>query len=84
MWNKWRNTVSQKYFTHILEEENKKEWKDGKTSSKKLSWSQNRPTSLILDGDGGGGYEADHSPPISAKDKNTQIYTSNSPYVFMM
>jgi hypothetical protein len=27
--------------------------------------------------------ESDHSPPISAEDKKTWVYTSTSPYVFM-
>jgi hypothetical protein len=30
------------------------------------------------------GYEADHSPPPSAKVKNTRNYTSTPPYVFMV
>jgi hypothetical protein len=30
------------------------------------------------------GREANHSPPTSAKVKKTWIYTSNSPYVFMV
>jgi hypothetical protein len=51
---------------------------------RKLSWSQNRLTSLILDDDGGGGdYEADYLLPVSAKVKNNWIYTSTPPYVFM-
>jgi hypothetical protein len=29
------------------------------------------------------GREADHSPPTSAEVKNTRIYTSTPPYVFM-
>jgi hypothetical protein len=29
------------------------------------------------------GHEADHSPPASAQVKNTWIYTSTPPYVFM-
>jgi hypothetical protein len=29
------------------------------------------------------GREADHSPPTTAEDKNTWIYTSTPPYIFM-